>query len=252
MRRATTMGLFMLLAMTGFAQQTPVEPGPAIIPTAPPTNGLNNEGGFYDRSKINFWNEFYMIDGKKVMGTPFLFHDWEKGIITTADGRVFNGYKLKYDAYHQAVHFNNGKDSLEVDEEIREFSIFIPEGSGMKRYVFVNNDQYEKSKKTFYYEVVWDNPAAQFLKNNHKIIAIGDKTLPVAEGRKVFELETEFYFYDKKLKKVSHIKANGANMAEILGIDNAKAIELKLSEKDFSTEEGIIAFLKGYFGDAGK
>jgi len=249
MHMSNTSFLFLALAtsISAFAQQQPIEPGPAIAPMNPPTNGIANEDMFKDRSKIYFWNEVYIIDGKKVMGTPFLYHDWQKGIVTTADGRVFNGYRLKYDAYNQAVHFNNGTDSLECDEKIKEFSLFVPEDNTLKQYRFVNSDQYGKQKKTFYYEVVWDNPAAQFLKYNRKIIAVGDKTLPVAEGRKVFDLETEFYFFDKKTKKVERIKANGANMAEILGIDNAKATTLKLNEKDFSTEQGILDFLKEYF-----
>jgi hypothetical protein len=247
MRKSGLLFLALATACAGYAQQVPTEPGPAIIPTPTPINGIPNEGGFYDRSKLYFWDEFYLIDGKKVMGTPFLYHDWEKGIITTADGRLFNGYRLKYDAYNQAVHFHNGTDSLEVDEKIKEFSLFVTEGKEMKQYHFVNSDQYAKQKKVSYYEVVWENPSAQFLKYNYKIIAVGDKTLPVAEGRKIFELRSEFYFYNKKTQKISRIKANGANMAEILGIDNAKAEELKLNQKDFSTEQGILDFLKEYF-----
>ena len=228
----------------GLLAQAP--PASAQQPISTVSNVPNSEL-FKDKRTHFFYNEYYVIEGRQVYGSPFLFNDWENGIITTSDGRVFNGYKLKYNAFHQTVFFSNGKDSLEVNEEIREFVLAVKYPDSLVTSVFVNGNQYRKDKKPAYYEVLVDDDAGQLLKHNKKVVAESMQGIPAYEGKKVFALETSYFYWDKKKKKLASIKANGSNIGDILGLD-ANAVELlKVRATDFSLEENTVQFFRGYF-----
>jgi hypothetical protein len=214
-------------------------------PSNTPLNLTTDDQWFKDRRVNYYWDESYIINGRRVLGTPFLYHTWEKGTVTTADGRQYAGYRLKYDAYHQTVYFNNGADSLEIDEEIKEFRLSVVYPDTITTSVFVNANQYKKEKKNFYYEILLDSKIGQVLKYNKKIVSEANKNIPLYEGKKFFELECTYFYYNKATNQITQIKANGSNIAAILDGDDTMTAELK--NYDFSLEEQLIAFFMKYF-----
>lgn len=241
MRKIYFSGSLLFISCFMFGQAPLV---PQSAPTNLPISNVSNQELFKDRSKIYFDEGFYMIDGRKVSGSPFLYRNWEKGTITIADGRVFSGYRIKYNAFHQTVYFHNGTDSLEVDDEIREFSMFIQNGDSVVKYTFVNASQLKPEKKPLYYELIADKTDYQLYKLNKKFVAEASKTIPVAEGRKIFDLELSYFYFNRKSKKLTRIRSNSSNLAEILGITREKLTELKPENYDFSNEADIIRFFE--------
>jgi hypothetical protein len=188
------------------------------------------------------------IDGYDVLGSPFLYYGWYDGVINTPDGRQFNGYKVKYNIYTQTVSFLSGKDSLEANEEIKDFTLMLPNGNSTITSKFVNASQYQKEKAIFYYELLIDDKKGQLLKTNKKLIAeLSNSSLPAYNGKKYFNLETSYYYYNKTSKKITKIKVNGSNISSVLGLNPVEETDLHLAAFDLSKEEDIIKLMNLYF-----
>lgn len=233
--------LFSLIIVDLYAQAAPTSMYGTRMST------VTNQQLFQDYRTIYWLEDSYVIDGKQVFGNPFLYHEWHNGIITTTDGRVFTGYKLKYDAFHQTVYFSNGVDSLEVNEEIRDFTINAVYPDTSLSSNFINANQLKKEKKVFYYEVLKEGEAGKLLRYNRKFVQDNNKGVPAAEGKKFFDLEVSYFYFDKKKKTVTPLKANGSNIATVLALDEKQKTELKPESLDFSIEKDIVLFFERYF-----
>lgn len=239
-------GFLVFFALSVLAQNpniTPDRPNPFQVPM----NNTPNSEWFKDRKTMYFLDQFYVIEGRQVYGSPFLMQSWHTGSVTTADGRVFNGYKLKYNAYHQTVYFSNGADSLEVNEEIREFTIDAVYPDTTIHARFINGNQFRKEKKTVYYEVLLDNPRGQLLKLNRKIVTTPEKGVNSVEGRKIFQLEVAYFYFDKQKKAFTEIKPNGSNVVSVLQLDPATKDSLQPENVNFLLEPEVINFFQRYF-----
>lgn len=221
-----------------------------VAQTGPtPMSKVANNELFKDRSKMYFNEEYYVIDGKKVLGSPFLYREWLHGIVTTEDGRTFTDYKLKYNAFHQTLFFLNGNDSLEVNDPIKYFTLMVQPGDTLFNYTFIHTNQIRKEKKPLFYELILQDSVYHLLKYNRKIVAEAGNSLPAADGRKIFQLEISYFLYQIKSKKLVRLKSDGSNIADALGIGRDKVNELKLANSDFSIESEIIRFFKSYFAN---
>jgi hypothetical protein len=188
------------------------------------------------------------MNGYDVLGTPFLYYQWYDGVLNTPDGRLFNGYKLKYNVFTQTVSFLSGKDSLEANEEIKDFTLMIPDGNSFISSKFVNANQYQKEKTVFYYELLIDDKKGQLLKTNKKVIAeLSNSSLPAYNGKKFFNLETSYYYYNNASKKMAKIKANGSNIGAALGLNPEEENALHVAAFDFSKEQDVIRLMNLYF-----
>jgi hypothetical protein len=202
---------------------------------------------FQDRRNIYFLDDSYMIEGRRVFGSPFLYREWQKGVITTRDGRVFNGYQLKYDAFHQTVYFSNGTDSLEVNEDIHDFTLVTVYPDTVITSTFINSDVFKKEKKAFYYEVMLDNEVGQLLKHNRKFVNDANKGIPAYEGKKFFDLQASYFYFDKKKKEMMAIKANGTNIPALLNLSDADTNALEIQTLNLSSEPELILFFTRFF-----
>ena len=206
---------------------------------------------FKDRSIIYFVNEFYIIDNRKVRGTPFLYRNWYGGTVITAKGDSYSNYKLKYNVFNQTIFFSNGRDSLEVNEDVKEFTLVVHENKPESDTVFrfINGSQFKnnKDKTTNYYEILLETEKGKLVKLNKKSVVEESTGLPSAEGTMVFKLETSFYYYDINAGKFSRIKANGSNIADILKLDKEKEKSLTLDSYDFTQESQLIELFKKFF-----
>lgn len=207
---------------------------------------INGQDGFYLKKDLYLTSAYTIIDGERVLGIPFLNIEWLYGSLTTPDGRVYNDQGLKYNVQNQTVFFMQGKDSLEVNEEIKEFTINIPgPDSVLKATRFVNANQYQKERSTFYYEVISDNEKGQLLRTNQKIIAAVADGIIASKSQKYLSLERTYFYYDKVKKKLYKIKVN-SNMRTMLALTEQQATELRLNNYDLSKEVDIISLMKAY------
>ena len=234
----------LLISLVQFAN---AQSSSASIYTGPVMTPMTSQDVFQDRRNIYFFDDSYMIEGRRVFGTPFLYREWQKGVITTRDGRVFNGYQLKYDAFHQTVYFSNGTDSLEVNEDIHDFTLVSVYPDTVITSTFIHSDVFKKEKKAFFYEVMVDHEAGQLLKHNKKFVNDANKGIPAYEGKKFFDLQAGYFYFDKKKNEMMAIKANGANIPALLNLSDADKNALEVQTLNLSSEPELILFFTRYF-----
>jgi hypothetical protein len=220
--------------------------GNSGIPVNPMSN-VSTEDLFKGKETFLYYNEVYIINGVKVFGTPFLYHDWADGTIIGTDGQIFTGYKLKYNAYDQSVLFQQGNDSLEVTNEIKDFTLTIKVRDSSEVLHFINANQFKKEKTKFYYEVLAEDDGGQLLRYDKKFVNDADKSMPTLEGQKFFDMEFSYFYYDITRKKLTRIKADGSNIESILGKDAIAKSGVSLSDYFLATEKGLRNFFTDFF-----
>jgi hypothetical protein len=204
----------------------------------PPTQSYNIQKG----GVKNEYSEM-LIDGKTVMGFPFIFYDWSKGSITLQDGKYYTGYKLKYDIYGQTILFLNDDKSLEVDGEIKEFTLVSPEGNVLQ---FINGKSLIKQKSNLYYEVLANAEKGMLLKVYKKVVTSILNQIIDVQGNKSLELQTEYFYYNKSSKKLLPVKKEKSDIEKVLKIDNENSEKLKLITYDFTEEKEFISFFNTF------
>ncbi|MEO5563469.1 MAG: hypothetical protein ABIR18_08540 [Chitinophagaceae bacterium] len=205
---------------------------------------INGQDGFYLKKDLYLTESYTIISGRKVLGIPFLFMNWLDGVLTTPDGRVYSDYKLKYNVQNQTISFLNGKDSLEVNEEIKEFTLKFVNGDSVITTRFVHSGQYQKGK-SLYYEVLFDSEDGQLLKANQKVVASLSEGIIGGDSKKSLKLESELFYFDKKTKKISKVTPS-SNIGYILHLNEQETTELSANAVNTSNEEEVIKFLKRY------
>lgn len=206
---------------------------------------INGQDGFYLKKDLYLVDKYTIIDGQRVLGIPFLFDEWNEGTLTTPDGRAYTDYKFKYNAENQTVFFKNGTDSMEANEDIKDFVLKVKKDDSIFSVRFVNAVIYHKTIRPLYYEVLLDNERAQVLKLNKKVVRdMGDG--PIApQTRKYLNLEPTYFYYDKQTKKFQKVKST-VNIVSFLKLTDEEAKELYADTFDFSHEENTVRFFKLY------
>lgn len=222
----------------GIAQPTPV----VRMASSGGSPLSNNPDILFDRAGFGLIEAGYMVNGEPVLGFPFLYYGWNNGSVTTADGKTFSKYKLKYNINNQTVFFSDGKDSLEATDPIREFSLWIPREKTVEKYTFINASLLGKTKEPFYYEVMADSADWELLKVNRKPVRPVQNGLPVKQARKAFQLDTEYFFYNKQAKKIIPAKGDASRLASALKLSDDDKTRLQIARFDFGKEPDLISF----------
>lgn len=243
--------LFAGILSTVFAEAQSMN-GPAVAPrdlsAFQNVVNINGQDGFYLKKDLYEYSSYTVINGQKVLGVPFLYMDWQKGVLTTPDNRVYTDYGLKYNVENQTVSFINGKDSLEVNEEIKEFTLNVMKDDTLLEPArFVNANQFQKSNRVFYYEVVMENEKGILLRtNDKKVTTLGDGLLS-NRSQQYLKLERAYFYYDKQKKKVIKIKST-SNTLPSLNISAEQIKAMQADQYDFANESDIIAFMVKFMG----
>jgi hypothetical protein len=202
----------------------------------PPTQSYNLQKG-------GVKNEYaeMIIDGKTIVGFPFIFYDWSEGSITLQDGKYYTGYKLKYDIYGQTILFLNANKSLEVDGEIKAFTLLSPEGNIIQ---FINAKSLSKQKSNLYYEVLADAEKGMLLKTYKKIVTSIINQIVDVQGTKYLEMQIEYFYFDRVSKKLLLIKNEKSDIEKVLKIDTENSEKLQLITYNFAEEKEFVSFFK--------
>jgi hypothetical protein len=208
---------------------------------------INGQDGFYLKKDLYLVDHYTIIDGQKVLGIPFLFHEWLNGSLSTPDGRVYTDYKFKYNVENQTIHFLSGKDSMEANEDIKEFTLKIEKKDSLITLRFVHANQYQKKvNQPVYYEVLLDDEKGQLLKLNKKVVATSGDGLLAARTMKYLKLESSYFYFDKSTKKLHKIKEN-TTLSSIISIPEEIKKDLHEDTFDMTQEDNIIRLFKLYF-----
>lgn len=249
--RKSILPVFIILLLNASTGNTQGMNGPKVFPrdlsAYQNVVNINGQDGFYLKKDLYLTDNITIIDGQRVLGIPFLFLEWQDGSLTTPDNRVYTDYKYKYNVENQTISFINGKDSMEVNEEIKEFTLKVLKKDSVINVRFVHGNQYQKRVNApFYYEVLLDNDKGQLLKLNKKVVTtVGDGIL-AARTSKYLKLEPSYYYYDKQTKKLIRIKET-TDITTIIPLTEEDKKELSPDSFDFGNEENTIKFFKQYF-----
>ena len=189
----------------------------------------------------------YVIGSDDVHGSPYLYEEWNKGNLVLADGRTFDNYLFRYDAFEQTVHFKSGNDSLQVVDPVVEFTLVSKQKDSLTKYRFVNSNRFWKKDPNTYYEVLYENELGMLLKKNKKIVTRNSANLPGMGDKKFFDLELTYYYFNKTAKKLDKLKLDGSNLLTLLDAEdqrqNISAKEWKMMNEDDRVK--IVKFVHG-------
>lgn len=188
---------------------------------------------------------YLKIDGHNVLGNPYYGYKWLEGHLETMDGKRVGPVSLRYELYHQQLQLLNGKDSITITDEIKEFTLFLPESLSAKR--FINSNLVKKERKSFYYEVLIDNKKGQLLKTHKLTLEHNSPGIPSSEGIRRFVFHDHYYFFNKDSGKLSRISSGGSNITSVLKLDQNLQKQLNFTNFNFNTESGLINFFNSYF-----
>ena len=232
---------FVILSYSQYVSNSPTVKSSYDKGYIPPTQSYNIQKG-------GVKNEYAetIIDGKTVLGFPFIFYDWCEGNITLEDGKYYTGYKLKYDIYGQTILFLSGTKSLEVDGDIKEFTLVSVEGKIMR---FINGRSLSRKNEILYYQVLADEESGSLLKVYKKVVVSSINQIIDVQGTKSLETKIEYFYYNKISKKLLPIKKEKADIENVLKIDNENSEKLKLINYDFTVEDKFVSFFKNFLKD---
>ena len=216
----------------------------------PQATYINNFSFNVDNRKAQNGNStqfFYLINNKKTYGTPFLFNSWQPGVITMADGKVYEQYVLKYNIYNQELNFKLNNDSLVVDTDVASFTVVDDYDTAKKVIRFVHANGFGDKRNNRFYEVLNENEFGVYLRFNKKIPVSVSTSIVENEAAAVMEYQVEYFYYNKATKKNKVVKNNNSNWTELLN-DAAffATINLKNMEKDFNNPDQVIELLQKY------
>jgi hypothetical protein len=155
-----------------------------------------------------------VTNGETISGSPFLIEEWKKGIIVLENGDKYDSYSLKYDVYNQTILALNGKDAIEIDQKVKEFILIIaPE----KQIRFINASAFNLKQKIFY-ELVIESDNCQLLKLNKKVTESNSEKFTNLTESKEFKTESEYFIFDKELKKMSSYKKANTKFKSLFDI----------------------------------
>ena len=143
-----------------------------------------------------------ITNGETISGTPFLIEEWKKGIIVLENGEKHESYSLKYDVYNQTILALNRKETIEIDQKVKEFILII---ALQKQIRFINASVFNVKQKNFY-ELVIETDKCLLLKLNKKIAESNSEKFTNLTESKEFKTESEYFIFDKELKKMTPYK----------------------------------------------
>lgn len=143
-----------------------------------------------------------VTNAEKVTGQPYFIDEWYKGNIILENGNTYKNYFIKYNTNNQTVLIQQGKELIEVEQKIKEFTLDI---DVFKKVNFINVNVYNEKLKG-YYEIVDDNKACRLLRFNKKIAESNSEKFTNITESKTFQNTIEYFIYNKALNKISSYK----------------------------------------------
>lgn len=185
-----------------------------------------------------------LMSGKyvDVVGTPYLFENWNKGEVTLADGKVYKDLDLKYDQVEGIVFFKgkNGAD-LGFTSIVKSF-ILYPNNVAIN---FIMVPEIKESEKDPYFEVLSDGKKVKFLKKTVKVIREG-KGYGSATTTRTFGENTSYYLL-KADGSYTKVKKDKKAIIAALSDKSAEVEQFIKDNKTSFKEDAAVAAIVNYY-----
>ena len=139
---------------------------------------------------------------EKISGQPFFTNDWRKGTVILENGNTYDSYLLKYNTNNQTLLLQQGKESIEIEQKIKEFYLDVDKYSKLH---FINANIYSLNLKG-YFEVVDDNKDCRLLRFNKKTGESNSEKFTNLTESKTFQNTIDYFIFNKSLNKFSSYK----------------------------------------------
>jgi hypothetical protein len=197
----------------------------------------------YNKHLAERWSGDYMqISQYKVKGSPYFLGKAFPGILKFADGKTKNGVWIRYDLYNEKASIELDSVFIELDNEISEYSIILPEEYGGKNLVFRNATAFGDPKKKGFYNLLGESRRYCFLKE-YKLKLVPDPVNSLAKDFKMFEQYFEYYLYDSTTRDMKKIKLNKKNISSFFADKEAVENAIKNNNINVSSEDGVLLLL---------
>ncbi len=215
--------VFLILSLVCTQTLKSQNPAQAVLPLGPPPMPIFIE----DINGRAFTNKGI----EDIEGSPFLFNEWNPGIVKFRNGRFAKGINLRFNVYNNQLYFKKEEQQLEFELPVEEFMIRgLKDADSVDVYYRSGFPDTEKTTSQTFLEVLSDGKLV-LLKYRYK--AIGSiKPYNQAERRKFEDREQLFIYVDKRMVKFkkdkeSIIEALPQHKAAILSIVEEKKLRLK-------------------------
>ena len=211
--------LSLILIQTGRSQN----PAQAVLPQGPPPMPM-----FIEDINGRPFSEKGIED---IEGSPFLFNDWNLGIVKFRNRQFAKGVNLRFNIYNNQLYFKKDNQQLEFALPVEEFMIRgLKDTDSVDVYYRSGFPDTEKTTYQTFLEVLADGNLV-LLKYRYKVIG-SFKPYNQAERKKFEDREQLFVYVDKRMVKVkkekeSIIEALPQYKAAILSIVEEKKLKLK-------------------------
>jgi hypothetical protein len=177
-----------------------------------------------------------------VEGSPYLFEEWNTGIVKAVENeKVFDGLKMRYDAYKDEVEYEKNGKMYRLSSEISAFT--LPTGDALyefRRGFPAIGDQTEKS----FYRVLSDGNTKVLKRFEMKMRE--EKPYNSATVTKRFDLDEQLYVL--KNGTMYPVKTNDRKGILKLVSDEKNLMNYVIKEEqlNFRTEDDIVKLLEEY------
>jgi hypothetical protein len=176
-----------------------------------------------------------------VEGSPYLLDNWYTGSVKMTEGKVYDGIKMRYDAYKDELEYEKDGKFYRLGPEIVEFS--IPSGDALynfRRGFPAAGNQTDRS----FYQLLHDGTTK--LLKRHEMKMREERAYNSATNTKRFDLNEKLYIL--KQGKMYPIKKNDKKALLKILSDERNLMEYAIKEQqlDFKTEDDIVKLLEEY------
>jgi len=211
--------LYLIFIQTGRSQN----PAQAVLPLGPPPVPM-----FIEDINGRPFSEKGIED---IEGSPFLFNDWNLGVVKFRNNRFAKGVNLRFNVYNNQLYFKKDEQQLEFALPVEEFMIRgLRDTDSVDVYYRCGFPDTEKTTYQTFLEVLADGNLV-LLKHRYKVIG-SFKPYNQAERKKFEDREQLFVYVDKRMVKLkkdkeSIIEALPQYKTAILSIVEEKKLKLK-------------------------
>jgi len=197
----------------------------------------------YNKNLAERWSGEYMqLSQYKVKGSPYFLGKAFPGILKFADGTRTNGVRILYDLYNEKAGMELDSGFIELDKQISEYSIILPQEYGGKNLLFINATAFGDPKKKGFYHLLGESRRYRFLKE-YKLKLVPDPVNSLAKDYRMFEQYFEYYLYDSTTQNMKKIKLNKKTISSFFPDKEAVENAIKNNNIDVSSEDGVVLLL---------
>ncbi|MDQ7948725.1 MAG: hypothetical protein REI78_03640 [Pedobacter sp.] len=177
----------------------------------------------------------------EVSGSPYLYTDWNKGIVQLSDGKVVDNLEIKFDQIAEVVLYKNEREEeLEVAEPVKQFQI---KTKGVFRTFRSGFKPVGNNTESNFYEVLADGNV-KFIKKIKKDIMSQREYNATSDTKTITEKLT--YYIVKDNQPILVAKNEKAILAAIGDKTDALTAFIKQNKLNLKDDSDIVAVLDHY------